>query len=49
MQVIEGMENLSPIDADEARLIARQSFARHERASCQAEIHGDVTVTTTYW
>jgi ferredoxin, 2Fe-2S len=49
MQVLEGWENLSAIEPDEARLIARQSFAANERASCQAEVLGDVTVTTTYW
>ena len=49
MQVVEGMANLSPVDADEARLIAREKFKANERASCQAEVHGDVTVTTTYW
>lgn len=49
MQVIEGMENLSAIDAPEERLIRRQSFQPDERASCQAEVHGDVTVTTGYW
>ncbi len=49
MRVIEGMEDLSPIEADEARLIRRERFAPDERASCQAEVLGRVTVTTTYW
>lgn len=49
MQVLEGMENLSPIEPPEARLILRERFAPNERASCQAEVHGDVVVTTTYW
>lgn len=49
MQVLEGAENLSAIEPIEARLIARESFAAGERASCQAEVLGDVTVTTTYW
>jgi len=49
MQVLAGGENLSAIEANEGRLIRRQSFAPNERASCQAEVHGDVTVTTTYW
>ena len=49
MQVLEGPENLSPIEPPEARLIRRQNFAPNERASCQAEVMGDVVVTTTYW
>lgn len=49
MQVLDGMENLSTIDEHEARLIERQGFQRNERASCQAEVLGDVTVSTTYW
>lgn len=49
MQVIEGMDGLSAVEPDEARLIAREKFAANERASCQAEVYGDVTVTTTYW
>jgi ferredoxin len=49
MQVLEGLENLSAIEPPEQRLIAREGFKPNERASCQAEVHGDVTVTTTYW
>jgi ferredoxin len=49
MQVLAGLENLSEIEPNEARLIRRQSFAPNERASCQAEVFGDVIVTTTYW
>jgi ferredoxin, 2Fe-2S len=49
MQVLHGQENLSPIDPPERRLIAREHFKPNERASCQAEVMGDVTVTTTYW
>lgn len=49
MQVLDGAGNLSAIEPSEARLIKRESFADNERASCQAEIAGDVTVTTRYW
>jgi ferredoxin len=49
MQVLAGWESLSPIEPREARLIAREKFKPNERASCQAEVLGDVTVTTTYW
>ncbi|MEP7221010.1 MAG: 2Fe-2S iron-sulfur cluster-binding protein, partial [Bacteroidota bacterium] len=49
MQVLSGWENLSPIEPSEARLIQREDFAGNERASCQAEVLGDVTVTTRYW
>lgn len=49
MQVLEGADGLSAVEPPEERLMRRQSFKPNERASCQAEVHGDVTVTTTYW
>jgi 2Fe-2S ferredoxin len=49
MRIIAGGESLSEIGPPEERLIRRQKFAPDERASCQAEVLGDVTVTTTYW
>ena len=49
MQILEGGEHLSAVEPPEERLMRRQSFKPNERASCQAEVHGDVTVTTTYW
>ncbi len=49
MQVLAGSENLSAVEPPEDRLMRRQKFADGERASCQAEVLGDVTVTTTYW
>ncbi len=49
MQVLEGADALSAVEPPEERLMRRQSFKANERASCQAEVHGDVTVTTTYW
>jgi ferredoxin len=49
MQVLGGAENLSPLQPAEEKLARRQGFAPNERASCQAEVRGDVAVTTTYW
>jgi 2Fe-2S ferredoxin len=49
MQVLSGEGSLSAIEPPEFRLIARERFGSNERASCQAEVLGDVTVTTTYW
>lgn len=49
MRVVAGADGLSAIEPDERRLIDRQGFTADERASCQAEVLGDVTVTTTYW
>ena len=46
---MEGEENLSTPSQPEQRLMKRQSFKPNERASCQAEVLGDVAVTTTYW
>ena len=49
MKILAGADALSTIEPPEERLIRRQKFAPDERASCQAEVLGDVTVTTTYW
>ncbi len=49
MQVLEGEEGLSAVGPPEQRLIRRQSLKPGERAGCQAEVQGTVTVTTTYW
>jgi ferredoxin len=49
MQVLSGAENLSQPEPPEQRLMIRERFKPNERASCQAEVLGDVVVTTTYW
>lgn len=49
VEVIDGRQNLSPENDRERFLRERHDIPRAERVSCQAEIHGDVTVDTTYW
>ena len=49
MQILEGGENLSAPGAPEERMRRRGQLGEGERAACQAEVQGDVVVTTTYW
>jgi len=49
MEILEGLENLSPADDVEQRLAVRQRFAPNVRASCQATVLGDVVATASYW
>jgi ferredoxin len=44
VRVIEGEEHLSPIGPEEERLFDWGKLSAGERASCQAEIWGDVVV-----
>ena len=44
MRIGEGAENLSAMQSEEERLIEWGKLRGGERASCQAEIHGDVAV-----
>jgi len=46
LEILKGMENLSPAGDDELSLlavVAPKSNAKAWRASCAAEVHGDVT------
>lgn len=49
MTVLDGAEHLSAVERPEALLMQREEFAGRERASCQTQVFGDVTVTTEYW
>ncbi len=49
MRVLCGGEHLSPVVRDEERVHQRSNYASDERAACQAEVLGDVVVTTSYW
>lgn len=44
MKILEGHEHLSPVQAPEERLIRWGKLREDERASCQAEVLGNVTV-----
>ena len=49
MTVISGAGHLSEPALAERLLMERELFAPDERASCQTQVYGDVTVTTPYW
>lgn len=49
MRIIRGREHLSPVVPAEERVHHRSNYDRDERAACQAEVLGDVVVTTSYW
>lgn len=44
VRIVEGEENLSAVDSDEERLFDWGKLQPGERASCRAEVRGDVTV-----
>jgi len=47
--VLEGQKSLGEPTEMEKKLISAKGFAANERAACMATVHGDVTITTTYW
>lgn len=49
VRVVDGAEHLSAPGSEEKALHLNHDRAADERLSCQAEVHGDVTLDTTYW
>ena len=49
IQVVEGRENLSPINAVEALVRERLRVPPEYRISCQTLVLGDVVIDTSYW
>jgi len=49
MQVVQGVENLSPQRDPERKLLHRDKKPETDRISCVTRIYGDCTITTTYW
>ena len=49
VQVIDGLENLSPMAEEERKILAAQHAGDNERLACCAKVGGSVTVTTDYW
>lgn len=49
VQILEGLENLSPMGDEEEKLLAAMHAGGDERLACCATVHGSVTLTTTYW
>lgn len=49
IEITEGQKNLSPETDHEKFLRDRFSIPKNQRVSCQTQIEGDITVTTSYW
>jgi ferredoxin len=49
VRVIEGLQNLTPIGAEEKKILAAEHADDNERLACCARIEGPVTVTAEYW
>jgi ferredoxin len=49
VQVVEGLENLSPMGEEEQKILAAQHAGDNERLACCARISGSVRITTDYW
>lgn len=52
VRVLSGWGALEPMDAHEARVLARNGAAADERLSCQARVAdaaADISITTGYW
>ena len=49
LRVLAGADKLSPIDAEEARLLERKRAEPDERMACVALLSGPVTLQADYW
>ena len=49
VQVLAGLDNLTPMGEEERKLLAAQHAGDDERLACCARILGPVTLTTDYW
>ena len=49
VQILDGMDNLSPMESEEEKILTSMHGGDNERLACCAIVHGLVTLTTTYW
>lgn len=49
IEIVNGWENLSPINETESILRSRHRIQKPLRISCQTEVLGDITVDASYW
>jgi adenylate cyclase len=49
VRVLEGLENLTPAESEEKKMLAAQHAGDDERLACCVRVHGPVAVTTGYW
>jgi ferredoxin len=49
VRILDGVDHLSRPTALERKLMVDHAFASDERAACLAGVHGDISVTASYW
>ena len=49
VRFVDGLENVTPADAEEKKILAAQHAGDDERLACCCKVRGPVTVTTDYW
>ena len=49
VQVLDGMDNLSPMASEEEKILASMHAGDDERLACCATVQGPITLATTYW
>lgn len=49
VQVVKGMENLSPVTELERKLHEKYHLKSDQRIACQSSVLGDIEIRTTYW
>lgn len=49
IQILMGMEHISPAGDTEKILRDRNRLQKSERISCQVTVHGDILIDTAYW
>ena len=49
VQVLEGLENLTPAGEEEHKVLVAQHAGDNERLACCARVSGPVTITADYW
>jgi len=48
-QSCDGIDNLTPAESEERKVLAAQHAGEDERLACCARINGPVTLKTGYW
>ncbi len=49
VQILDGADHLSPMQAEEKKILASMHAGDDERLACCATVHRSVCLTTTYW
>jgi adenylate cyclase len=49
VRVLDGLENLTPLAAEEGKVLRSLRAGDDERLACCARVLGPVTITTDYW